>query len=134
MRQAWQQITVEGQQAASLLGEELPQFLATPLSGLGEGSVSGATRGRIVEAIENLRAMVLAKTLQDVRPQKTRAAWAWRQRDRVACAWLLAMPGQGTSLSNAEFSEAAASNLCLPSPACRGRVASGGADKGESSY
>ena len=37
-------------------------------------------------------------------------------------AWLLAMPGQGTSLSNAEFSEAAASNLCLPSPACRGRV------------
>ena len=32
------------------------------------------------------------------------------------------MPGQGTSLSNAEFTEAAASNLCLPSPACSGRV------------
>lgn len=31
------------------------------------------------------------------------------------------MPRGDTSLSDAEFSEAAASNLCLPSPACRGR-------------
>ena len=35
--------------------------------------------------------------------------------------WLLTMPRGDTSLSDAEFSEAAASNLCLPSPACRGR-------------
>ena len=58
----------------------------------------------------------------EVRPKSTRAAWGWRQRDKVSCAWLLAMPGGATALSNAEFSEAAASNLCLPSPACRGRI------------
>ena len=97
-------------------------MLATPLRGLGEGSVTGATRGEIMAAQEELQAKVLSKALSEVRPKSTRAAWGWRQRDKVSCAWLLAMPGGATALSNAEFSEAAASNLCLPSPACRGRI------------
>ena len=54
--------------------------------------------------------------------KSTRAAWAWRQRDKVSSAWLLAIPGSNTTLSSAEFAEAAAANLCLPSPACVGRV------------
>ena len=82
----------------------------------------GGHPGEGTEAIENLRSKVLGKALQLVRPVNTRAAWAWRQRDKVSAAWLLAIPGSGTSLSSAEFSEAAASNLCLPSPACRDRV------------
>ena len=40
----------------------------------------------------------------------------------MSSAWLLAIPGHETSLSNAEFAEAAAANLCLPSPACAGRL------------
>ena len=76
MRQVWRKIHGEGQQAADWLGEELPQALATLLPGLGDGSVCGATRGHLVEALENIRAKVLAKTLQEVRPQSTRAAWA----------------------------------------------------------
>ena len=51
MKKVWHQITEEGQQAARLLGKELPKVVVTPLPGLGEGSVCGATRGRQVEAI-----------------------------------------------------------------------------------
>ena len=52
----------------------------------------------------------------------SRAAMSWRQRDKVSSAWLLALPGHESTLSNVEFAEAAAANLCLPSPACAGRV------------
>ena len=34
----------------------------------------------------------------------------------------MAIPGPDTTLTSAEFAEAAAANLCLPSPACMGRV------------
>ena len=40
----------------------------------------------------------------------------------MSSAWLLAIPGPDTTLNSAEFREAAATNLCLPSPACAGRV------------
>jgi len=113
---------VEARQAATWLGEEVPEVLATPLEGLGDGSTSGSTRGKVVEAMECTRAKVLVKALDLVRPRSTRAAWAWRQRDKVSSAWLLACPGTDTSLTSAEFAEAAAANLCLPSPACMGRV------------
>ena len=75
--------------------------------------MSGATRKSITEAVENTRAKVLAKALDLVRPKSTRAAWAWRQRNKVSSAWLLAIPGPDTTLSSAEFREAAAANLCL---------------------
>ena len=84
--------------------------------------MSGTTRGNIVECMENLRAKVLVKALAEVRPRSTRAAWSWRQRDKVSSAWLLALPSMDTRLSNAEFTEAAASSLCLPSPACATRI------------
>ena len=92
------------------------------MEGLGDGSTSGKTRKRVVEAIECTRAKVLAKALELVRPTSTRAAWAWKQRDKVSSAWLLACPGPETRLANKEFAEAAAANLCLPSLACVGRV------------
>ena len=50
---------------------------------------------------------------------------AWKQRDKISTSWLLALPGSDSQLSNEEFSEAAAANLCLPSPACVGRVGEG---------
>ena len=55
-------------------------------------------------------------------PRKARPAWAWKQRDKISSSWLLTLPGGDSTLSNAEFVEAAATNLCLPSPACMGRV------------
>ena len=40
------------------------------------------------------------------------------QRDNCSNAWLQALPSSDTCLSNAEFSEAGAAALQLPSPAC----------------
>ena len=122
LRRSWLTMMTEAEQCATYLGEEVPEVMRQRLIGLGDGSVSGATRGRIVQAVEEQRAKVLSKALEEVRPKSTRAAWGWRQRDKISSAWLLAMPRGDTSLSDAEFAEAAASNLCLPSPACHGRV------------
>jgi hypothetical protein len=119
---AWGKIRLEAAQAAAWLGEEVPKALGCTFQAIGDGSVTGETRGRLVEARENQRAKVLTKALEEVRPRSTREAWAWKQRDRLSSAWVLALPGPDTALSSAEFSEAAASNLCLPSPACKGRV------------
>ena len=66
--------------------------------------------------------MLLAKSLEENQPKKDRPVWAWKQRDKISSSWLLALPGPDSSFSNAEFSEAAATNLVLPSPACIGRV------------
>ena len=83
--------------------------------------MTGETRGKVVMALENLRSKVLGKILAEKRP-RPRAAMAWKQQDKVSAAWRLALPGGDTSLTNQEFSEAAATSLCLPSPACKGRV------------
>ena len=122
LRQCWDKIQLEARQSSAWLVEPTPEVLEVPVEGVGDGSVSGATRKRITEARENLRAKVLEKALSLVRPKATRAAWAWKQRDKVSSAWLLANPGHGTSLNSAEFAEAAAANICLASPACSGRV------------
>ena len=122
MTRAWGILGSEAREAAEWLGSEVDHVFTVPLAGLGEGSVTGKTRGDIVTAREKTRALLLAKALSLYQPRKTRPVWAWRQRDKISSAWLLALPGGDNSLTNAEFSEAAATNLCLPSPACMGRV------------
>ena len=79
MRRSWEKIQQEARQSSTWLQEPVPEVLTTALEGLGEGSTSGKTRGRVVEAIECTRAKVLSKALSLVRPKSTRAAWAWRQ-------------------------------------------------------
>ena len=74
----------------------------------------------MVEAWENTRAKVLEKALINVRPNSTRAAWAWRQRDKISSAWILPLPSADMALS--EFADAAASSLCLPLSVCQARV------------
>ena len=74
--------------------------------------------GEIIQQVEKTRAQILTKALENYQPKKARPAWAWRQRDKMSSAWLQALPGNDNHLSNAEFAEAAAANLCLPSPAC----------------
>ena len=45
------------------------------------------------------------------------------QLNKISCSCiLLALPGVGNSLTNTQFSEAAAANLSLSSPACRVRL------------
>ena len=62
-----------------------PVFL-TPLTGIGEGSVTGKTRGEIVTAREKTRAQLLNKALSMHHPQKARPVIAWKQRDKISSA------------------------------------------------
>ena len=122
MRKAWDSLTQEANESAEWLGKEAEEVFTVPVAALGMGSVSGETRGKIVGAREKTRALLLEKSLDEHRPKRDRPAWAWRQRDKISSSWLLALPGADSTLSNSEFSEAAATNLCLPSPVCSGRV------------
>ena len=122
MERAWEILTREATEAAQWLGTQVDPVFSTPLPALGDGSVTGKTRGEIVATIEKTRAQLLSKALALYMPKKARPAWAWKQRDKISSSWLLALPGPDSSLSNAEFAEAAATSLCLPSPACMGRV------------
>ena len=118
----WRKLQREYLTYKNWIGLDYFESLDSSVEGIGEGSVSGETKGKILECMENARAKALSKALENVRPVSTRAAWAWRQRDKISCAWLLALPGSSTHITNAEFSEAAAANLCLPSPACAERI------------
>ena len=115
-------MTAEASKSAEWLGIEIEQVFNVPLIGIGDGSVNGNTRTEIVSARERTRVQILDKALSLHLPKKTRPAWAWRQRDKLSSSWLLALPGSESHLNNTEFSEAAASSLCLPSPACLERL------------
>ena len=116
LKAVWDYLQLQARVGAAWLGEETPEVLASPVEGVGGDSVCGATRGKVITALEDLHAKLLSKSLELVRPRKTREAWAWRQLDKVSSAWRLALPGGDTALSNREFSQAAATHLCLPLP------------------
>ena len=104
------------------MGQELEGVMAISVSGIGEGSVNGSTRKKIIEQREKLRGSVLKKALELQPNQLTRAVTVWPQVDKLSSAWLLSYPGPHTGMPAAVFSEATCSHLCLPSPACRDRV------------
>ena len=78
MRRVWLKMRMDAESCTNYLEEDLPEALATPLLGLGSGSVNGSTRSKVVEVMEQLHAKVLSKVLEGVRPKSTRAAWAWK--------------------------------------------------------
>ena len=118
LRRVWDRLGLEARDAAAWLGEEMEEIFATGVEGVGAGSVTGATRGLLVEAQERIRFRLLTEALARHRPKRDRHAWAWRQRDKLSSAWLLALPGGGDNLTNDEFTTFAAINLCIPPPAC----------------
>jgi hypothetical protein len=71
-----------------------------------------------MEQLEETRHQLLSKGLQLYHDQEARPCWSWPDRDKQTSAWLLTLTG----LTGPEFSEAAASQLCLPSPACYSRL------------
>ena len=106
---------------ADWLGNYVEDVFLTSNEGVREGSCNGETRRSVVEAMEKTKSLLHTWCLEQHRPRKARHVWAWRQRDMILCSWLLALPGPDTLLTSDQFSEASA-NLCLPSPACEGRV------------
>ena len=115
---AWEILHGEAQQSAEWLETDLEGTLAANIENIGEGSVTGKTRTRIMEQMELTRSQLLDKALAEYGDQAARPCWSWANRDKLSAAWLLTVSG----LTAAEFSEAATSHLCLPSPACINRV------------
>ena len=71
-----------------------------------------------MEQLEQLRHKMLSRGLSLYHNQEARLCLSWPDRDMQTTAWLLTITG----LTGSEFSEAAANQLCLPSPACASRL------------
>ena len=120
----WDKLKREEEQSATWLEREVKTCLGSDVEGVGDASCDGSTRGRVTEVRDTTRGDLISKGL-DVHPRQdrtNRAVWSWLQRDMLSAAWLQALPGPDTTLTSAEFSEAAAAALCLPSPACADRL------------
>ena len=102
----------------------MQENLSVGVEHAGGSLCDGGTRGKLSEERDITWARLVKKGLEThPRQDRTnRPVWAWLQRDKLSAAWLQALPGPDTSLSSAEFSEAAAAALCLPSPACSDRL------------
>ena len=72
----------EAVESSELLGREVEEVFQV-------GSVTGGTRGKIVESREKTRALLLSKALDEYRPRKARPAYSWRQRDKLSTTWIL---------------------------------------------
>ena len=117
-RQSWGKLRLEAAQAAQWLEEELEGPLKVHTQSAGEGSITGATRRLVMEQLETQRCKLLSKGLELYHDQEARPCWSWPDRGKQTSAWLLTLTG----LNGPEFSEAAATQLCLPSPACASRI------------
>ena len=124
LKSVWSLLQQEAHQAADWLGEERQEHFSQNVEGVGGSSTDGSTRGRLSEERDATRSKCITKGLDShTRQDRTnRPVWSWLQRDKLSSAWLQALPGPDSSLTSAEFSEAAAAALCLPSPACMERL------------
>ena len=120
LRRVWNLMKTEEQQAAAWLDVEVQENLSVQVESVGGTSCDGSTRGKVSEERDKTWANLIKKGLQNHPKQDrtNRPVWSWLQRDKLSSAWLQALPGPDTSLTSAEFSEAAAAALCIPSPAC----------------
>ena len=120
LRAAWNALGQEMTEAGLYLGEVLDGSLSAPVEGAGAGVQS--IRKSIAEAREATRARLLLRALEMHPNREARAAWSWPSRDKHAAVWLLCHPGPNNGFSSEQFSEAFASMLCQPSPACQDRI------------
>ena len=120
LRRVWHRMKEEEEQASAWLGEEVHESFKVNVEGVGGTSCDGSTRGKLMEERDGTHAQVVTKALElhPIQARSNRPVWAWMQRDKCSSAWLQALPGPDSSLSSAEFSEAGAAALQLPSPAC----------------
>ena len=120
LQSAWQRLKEEEVRVAGWLGREVQECFSADAEGVGGESCDGSTRGRLTEARDQTRARLLKKGLEVIPNQgrANRPIWVWLQRDKMSSAWTQALPGPDSSLTSAEFTEACAAALALPSPAC----------------
>ena len=104
------------------LGEQFEGPFSVPVEEVGEGSEDGSTRRRLGEAREQLMGRVLQRALLLHPDQSSGPVSSWKERDKLSTAWLLSLPGPHYGISSAVFTEALATLLCSPSPACSARL------------
>ena len=68
----WQSLKQEASQYSNYLGKELDGFLVADVQGVGDGSEDGSTRRNITIWMEDTRARVLTKALEQYPDQKAR--------------------------------------------------------------
>ena len=71
--------------------------------------------------LEDTRAAVLTKALENYPDQSARPVWTNPQLDKLSQGWILALPGP-EGFNHPEFGETVARHLCLSSPCCQPRV------------
>ena len=114
-QKCWGRMRLEAAEAARWMDEEeLEGPLKVTAASAGEGSTNGSTRKLVMEQLEESRHKLVSRGLSVYHDQEARPCWSWSDRDKQTKAWLLTLTG----LTGPEFSEAAATQLCLPSPAC----------------
>ena len=119
---AWQHLKAAAEAAAQWLGGEVTGPLKELAESAGEGRTNGETRSLIIENREKVMGQLLDKALQEFPDQSCRPVWAQPQKDKHSTPWLLCLPGHDNSLNSAEFTQCAAAQLCVPSPACLPKV------------
>ena len=109
-------------QCYSFLGEEMEGPFASPVEGVGDGSVDGSSRKRLGEVREQVFARVMKRGLLLYPDQSTCPVSSWKERDKLSTAFLLSLPGPHYGIQAPVFSEALATLLCAPSPMCSTRL------------
>ena len=118
---AWQTLRQEAAESSQYLGKELDGLLASEVQAAGLGSEDGSTRRKITIWLEDVRAAVLTKALEQYPDQTARPVWVHPQLDKLSQGWILSLPGHN-GFTQAEFRETVARFMCLPSPACQSRL------------
>ena len=83
--------------------------------------MDGSTRRLVTTWLEDTRASVLKKALENYPDQSVRPVWVNPQLDKLSQGWILAGVGP-EGFTHAEFGETVARLLCLPSPCCQSRL------------
>ena len=118
---AWLILRQEASQSCTYLGNELEGPLAAEVQGAGDGNEDGSSRRKITTWLEDTRARVLTRALEQYPDQKARQVWVHPQLDKLSQGWILSLPGHN-GFSQAEFGETVARFMCLPSPCCQAKL------------
>ena len=118
----WEKQQTMVQECCNFMEEEFEGPFATPAEGIGDGSEDGSTRKRLCEKKEQLLGRVLKRGLLLHPDQTTGPVSSWKERDKLSTAFLLSLPGPHYGIPSDMFSEALATLLCAPSPACSARL------------
>ena len=73
----WRILQMEAFQSASWLEKDLDGMLSLPVQSIGDGSTSGARRGKILEERDQSRGLLLKKDLELHPSKEARAVWSW---------------------------------------------------------